>query len=317
MHNLHRRFDFRSETHCGEVLRAFSLIELLVVIAVIGVLLTISLPTLSSARHQARGAKCLSQLRSLGQALTMYTLENGDVFVPGRLPKVDTCNWSSQVEGGRKYRPTFLAMMSSKLGIKAFDDPQECGDRTDVFGEPGGRQNYASDVFVCPSVANWTDERNGSYGYNYQFLGNSRLSGGVAGGFKNWPVLVGHIRAAAATVAVGDCMGTAASFGRHARGAYQNNSRDAFRLGNEGFNLDPPHVDAARGEMAGLSHGHRSSVDPRHRGKSNVLFVDGHGESRTPVKLGYRINADGVVGFDGSNAMWSGDRRDVAWQQAL
>ncbi len=257
----------------------------------------------------------MSQLRSLGHALTMYTLENGDVFVPGRLPKGDACNWFSHIEGGRKYRPTFLAMMSSKLGVEPFDDPQACKSGTDAFGESGGRQNYSSDVYVCPSVANWTDERNGSYGYNYQFLGNSRLSDAAAGGFKNWPVLVGHFRVPSATVAVGDCMGTAASFGRYARGTYQNNSRDAFRFGNEGFNLDPPRVDASRGEMAGLEEGHRTAVDPRHVGRSNVLWVDGHGDSRTPTKLGYGINDDGSFRLDGSNALWSGHRRDVAWQQ--
>jgi len=65
-------------------------------------------------------------------------------------------------------------------------------------------------IFVCPSVAEWTNERNGSYGYNYQFSGNARLSTpGDIHAFKNWPVALGHIGDTARTVA--DCMGTAKS----------------------------------------------------------------------------------------------------------
>jgi prepilin-type N-terminal cleavage/methylation domain-containing protein/prepilin-type processing-associated H-X9-DG protein len=295
---------------------AFTLIELLVVVSVIGLLLSLLVPSLSGARQQARSTKCLAQLRVLGQGITMYTLENGDVLVPGRLPDIDDCAWQTQVAGGIKYRPTFLAIMGTQIGLPAFDDPKACKTEIDVFGEEGDRQDYSSSLFVCPQVSNWTDERNGSYGYNYQFLGNSRLrDSSDPESFKHWPVVATRVKSPAGTVAVGDCMGTAASFPPGERGAYINNARDANRLGNEGFNLDPPRVDPVNGEMAGLEGAHRTASDDRHRGRLSILFVDSHVESMTREALGYDTLPDGVIGFEGNNRMWSLNALDEAWTQ--
>jgi prepilin-type N-terminal cleavage/methylation domain-containing protein len=56
----------------------FTLIELLVVITIIGILLSVVLPSLSHARTRAQATQCLSQLRTLGQFTQMYADVSGD-----------------------------------------------------------------------------------------------------------------------------------------------------------------------------------------------------------------------------------------------
>ena len=300
---------------------AFTLIELLVVIAITGLLTTILVPALSSARGAAKSAVCLTRLRTAGQGMALYTNANRDRLVPGRLPRIDDDNWRMRVVGGVKYRPTFLTMMESQVGLPPFDDPQPSKTAIDRHGQPGDRQNYSSEQYLCPEVADWTDERNGAYGYNYQFLGNSRLrDADNVQSYKNWAVSSSQIRSPARCVAIADSMGSAASFPRLNRWAYEDNKyadsrsgRSLQALGNEGFNLDPPRIDLDNGEAASLDHHARTSVHERHRGRANVLWSDGHGSSETLESLGYQVEDNGVVGFEGNNRFFHIDGKDKAW----
>ena len=63
--------------------RGFTLIEILVVISIIGLLIGLSVPALSSARENARRTKCLSNVRQLRIALQLYA-DGHDGRVPPR-----------------------------------------------------------------------------------------------------------------------------------------------------------------------------------------------------------------------------------------
>ncbi len=62
--------------------RAFTLIELLVVISIIGILTAILLPGLRAAKEQAQRVVCASQLRQLAMAHAVYQQSNEGWIVP-------------------------------------------------------------------------------------------------------------------------------------------------------------------------------------------------------------------------------------------
>lgn len=331
---------------------AFTLLELLVVIGIIGVLAGLILPSLSRARRQAKTTTCSTRLRTLGQGLTIYANEYDDVLVPHRIPKTNDEYPGVAIEGGLKYRPTFLAMLGTQLGIAPFSDPRPDLEKPDRDGEEADRQNFADEAYVCPEVPDWTDERNAAYGYNYQFLGNARLIDDKDPlSFKNWPVRYSKIKGPGKTVAIGDSLGTAANFPKTQRGGYENNGRTVNARGNEGLVLDPPIVDVDMGEVA--THGGeasgslgpasgmapssqnwptltssageedgepaRSGVDLRHGGKTNILWLDGRVSVENLESLGYWIDEDTSIGFgdleqkQGNNRFWTGTQRNHVW----
>jgi len=96
-------------------LYGFTLVELLVVIGIIGVLVSILLPTLGRARNAAISVACQANLRGIGQAMVIYVSENKG-WIPGSA--MTTGRHLFDI-GGTSTSPTFAL----KTGINISNSP--------------------------------------------------------------------------------------------------------------------------------------------------------------------------------------------------
>lgn len=284
---------------------AFTLIELLVVIAIIALLIGILLPALGQARNAAKATVNLTNLRSIGQGLEMYLGEYRKL--PAfRLPEGmshDTTGrprprwqWFVGDYIGRPYTPR------SKDEVADFDNAKAIA-RIDnkAFMDP----SHTLDHFVRGSSGTVEALRNGSYGFNYHYLGNSRTDN-PSPKFDNFPVRVGRIQQPSLTISVADSLGN------------QNTYLDTgFR--EHSYTLDPPRLDTAHNNAQSFAQSSgKSPAEARHQGKAMTAFLDGHAAGLSLTDLGYVVvdeKTNQVQHDAGDNRLFTGLGYDPGLQK--
>jgi prepilin-type processing-associated H-X9-DG protein/prepilin-type N-terminal cleavage/methylation domain-containing protein len=167
-----------SHAKLGNCRSAFTLVELLVVIGIIAALIALLMPAVVGVRRQARAAVCGSNLRSIGQALTMYTQRYG-YYPPCYL--VDPSGGST-----RSYAlwPVRLRlMMGGDQGVFFCPaQPEEC-EWKKVPPEPGapGRANAAHALFGYEEGEPLLDSMGVYFSYGYNGWGTGKTQYGQLG----------------------------------------------------------------------------------------------------------------------------------------
>ena len=280
--------------------RGFTLVELLVVIGIIALLIAILMPALSAARQQAKGVASLSNLRQIGNGLTMYVNDNKGFYPVAAYASMagrPRFRWSDAIYPYMKNTEVYLSPQLDESERQRMNKP--FAHTCDPNANPG----------ILPTTIFW-----GGYGYNWQYLGNGRKT--TDHPVEYFAKAGAQIRATSRTIAVADTKGSRA--GNPAlvwdlkEGTYvvdpplpseklgSRGSRKAAGPADSNIGYTGGSVSTFDGQLRG-DPAHRSTPAERNKGRVNVLFCDGHGEALTLKQLD-DSNNDGVV----DNGYWNG-----------
>jgi prepilin-type processing-associated H-X9-DG protein/prepilin-type N-terminal cleavage/methylation domain-containing protein len=303
---------------------AFTLVEMLIVIAIMVVLAGLVLTGVLSARETARTAQCLSNLRQLGLAAVQYNTQHG-AYPQYRAEYPPITNKYGV------YRPRWQWVLADYIGGWA-QNPDAClaAQAADPTCSAVPLDNP---VLICPSLVGGSSSlltsndylsiRNGSYGYNFGYLGNNRT---LVDGDNTTPTLyypVASVKEPARTVVFGDSRGGLVGHGGHSMTLDPPHMVVRFDglLVNSPYWLQAPWGGTA---LAGVNpYGPDegtpdiavpfSPAEARHKGTANVVFLDGHTQTLSLEALGYNL-LGGIPQLQTSslplpganNALWTG-----------
>ena len=243
----------------------FTLIELLVVIAIIAILASLLLPALTRAKDTARSARCKSNLRQQGIALTLHVNDHGSYpleTAPDFIPEFESISWGKELW----HKNFWFIQLNAQLRSSQPGLPDSVFDH-----------DY---IFRCPSdpLRKWSyPVHDPSYGYNQwgilDFFGKNGtplylgLGGNYNGTAAQKPVGDSEVVAPSDMIAIGD--------------GYEGSTNGTLQRSVMIIQRDIPRPPPPKGQV---DYG-TPAARLLHRGKWNVVFCDGHVESPSIKEL--------------------------------
>ena len=151
--------------------RGFTLIELLVVIAIIGVLASIVLASLNSARRKSRDARRITDIKQVQLALELYFDAQGSTYPPASATCTATANTADAEHNGLQalVNKGYIPQISRDPGNAAvcykYGTPTTGPQTTYHLGatlEETGNPALAGDKDQAAAISGWTNDFDGT-----------------------------------------------------------------------------------------------------------------------------------------------------------
>jgi prepilin-type N-terminal cleavage/methylation domain-containing protein/prepilin-type processing-associated H-X9-DG protein len=274
--------------------KGFTLVELLVVIGIIALLISILLPSLNRARETANRVKCAANLRSIGQAILLYSNENRGLY-----PRT---YYSSGVAGAGFITATSAGGGGNNQGTDPFATDSSTGNTVgnnnvcSAFFMLLRNEDITANVFVCPSSNAISDP-----------YGNTTSTGtNTAQNVANFDSPLNNYLSYSYAVPYADVTAVGAGFKLNSSIDPTYAVASDINPGVSPTSTDNIYIVTTSSAASSMTYGNSNN---HNKSGQNVLFADGHVEFDANPFVG--MNRDNIFTRNNTNNGVNGGSADV------